>query len=80
MKQYQKQFTQFEQQNVFNLLSESSMTYEFTFKTMNMRDKYALIAAQYRQFAMNSALLREESAHLRISDCFECLSPHSIAA
>lgn len=47
----------------------------FTFRTVTLRDSYALLAVQNRQLAMSLAILRAESAHFRKKDCFECLSP-----
>ena len=35
----------------------------------------ALLAVENHQLAMSFAVLREESAHFRKKDCFECLSP-----
>jgi len=48
----------------------------FTFKTMATRDESALLAAENHQLSMGSDPLREESAHFRKQDCFECISPH----
>ena len=78
-----KQFaTQAETKLALNsdIISESSLKYVSSFKTMDLGDKYALLQVHDRRIAMNSAVLREESAHLHAIDCFECPSPHSIAA
>ena len=44
------------------------------------RDESALIAATFHVQAAVSGLTRCYSAHLNEKDCFECLSPHHIAA
>ena len=48
------------------------------FKMVDTRDKSALLAVVCPIQAAISALTGEKSAHFQ--DCFECLSPHEIAA
>jgi len=62
------------------LFPGSDIVRRFTFKMIDTRDSYALLARANHQLAMNFATSREESAHMRKRDCFECLSPHEIAA
>ena len=58
----------------------SDIVRRFTFKAMNTRDNCALLAVQNHQLAMIPVLSRGKSAHFWKNDCFECLSPHVIAA
>ena len=60
------------------LFPGSDIVRKYTFKTMNTGDSYALLARANHQLAMNFAISRGKSAHFQ--DCFECLSPHEIAA
>lgn len=62
------------------LFSGSDVVRKFTFKTMNIGDSYAHMAVICPILAVNFELLGEESALFQKSDCFECLSPHNIAA
>jgi len=48
------------------------------FKMVNTRGRSALLAVVCPIQAAISAFIRDESAHFQ--DCFECLSPHEIAA
>ena len=52
----------------------------FSFKTMKTWDKCALFAMENQRFIMSSDFARGQSAHFRNSDCFECQTPHTIAA
>ena len=45
-----------------------------------LRGESALLAVANRQLAHGYAIPRGESALFRKRDCFECLSPHNIAA
>jgi len=47
--------------------------FKYSFKSINTRDNCALLARANHKLAMNFALFSEK-------DCFECLSPHNIAA
>lgn len=58
----------------------SDIVRKYTFKTIDIRGTYALLAKANHQLAMNFVLSRAKSAHFRKKDCFECLSPHKIAA
>lgn len=53
---------------------------EYTLKTMDTRDSYAILARENHNLAMNFDILVEKSALFQEKDCFECLSPHEIAA
>lgn len=70
----------------FQLLSEKEvfptfdMIFKFTFKTTETGDSYALLSVKNRQLSMGFAILREKSAHFYKQDCFECPSPHKLAA
>ena len=57
----------------------SDVVRKYSFKTMLAGDSCALLARENHNLAMNFALLRERSALFQ-EDCFECLSPHKIAA
>lgn len=59
----------------------STVVRKFTFKTVKAtRDQSALLVAFKPQLAMGLAFLREQSAHFQRLICFECSSPHKIAA
>jgi len=60
------------------LFPGGSIVRKFTFKTMNTRDNYALLAKANHQIAMSFAVSRGSYVHSQ--DCFECLSPYNIAA
>jgi hypothetical protein len=60
------------------LFHGSDIVRKYTFKTVNTRDNYALLAKANHHLAMDFAISGEKSAHFQ--DCFECLSPHEIAA
>ena len=62
------------------LLHRSDIVRKYTFRTKDTRDSYALLARENHNLAMNFALLGEKSALFQEKDCFECLSPHKIAA
>jgi len=67
------------------LLSEelfpgSDIVRRYTFKMIDPRDNYALLAKANHLLAQDFAILGEESVHMRKKDCFECPSPHEIAA
>lgn len=57
----------------------SDIVRRYSFTTMGTRDSYALLASENHNLAMNFAISREKSALFQ-EDCFECLSPHKIAA
>jgi len=52
----------------------------FSFKTINVWDKCALFAVENHHFSMVSDFTRGQSAHFLNNDCFECHTPHNIAA
>jgi len=52
----------------------------FTFKTAKTRGNCAHLTVLNRRLAHGFSILREKSAHFWKNDCFECLSPHEIAA
>ena len=58
----------------------SQIVRRFTFKAMGTRDNCALLAVFNHQLAMIPVISRGRSAHFWKNDCFECLSPHEIAA
>jgi hypothetical protein len=62
------------------LFHGSDIMRKYTFKTMDARDSYALFARENHDLAMNFSILGERSALFQEEDCFECLSPHNIAA
>ncbi|MDR1001639.1 MAG: hypothetical protein LBL96_12730 [Clostridiales bacterium] len=62
------------------LFPGSDIVRRFTFKMIDTRDSYALLAKANHLLAQDFAISGEESAHMLIKDCFECLSPHEIAA
>ena len=62
------------------LFHGSDIVRKFTFKTMNTRDNYALLARANHNLAMNFAIVRGKSTLFWEQDCFECLSPHKIVA
>ena len=62
------------------LFHGSDIVRKFTFRTMNTRDNYALLARANHNLAMNFAIVREKSTLFWEKDCFECLSPHKIVA
>jgi len=49
---------------------------KISFKTIDTRGCYALLAVQNRQLAHGFSVARGESANLYQQDCFECLSPY----
>jgi len=49
-----------------------------SFKAVNPRDRYALLARTNHHLAMGFSGLRDRCAYFQ--DCFECLSPHKSAA
>ena len=54
--------------------------FRYSFKSINTRDNCALLARANHKLAMNFAISGEKSALFPEKDCFECLSPHIIAA
>jgi hypothetical protein len=62
------------------LFPGSDIVRRFTFKAMDPRDSYALLARANHNLAMDSSPSREKSVFFQINDCFECLSPHKTAA
>jgi len=66
----------------------SEMVRRFTFKVVDTRDNCNLLAVFNHQLAMVPVFSWGQSAHFKVSakadtlkiDCFECLSPHNIAA
>jgi len=71
---------QFRLQFLEEALPSDNVLLRFTFKTAKTRGNCAHLAVLNRQLAHGFSFLREESAHFWKSDCFECLSPHNIAA
>jgi hypothetical protein len=62
-----------------DLFPGSAIVRKYTFKTvLDTRDHSALLARANHQMSQAFAAPRGKSAIL--SDCFECLSPHEIAA
>jgi len=57
------------------LFPESDAIRKHTFKTVNTRDSYALLARANHQLAYGFAISRGKSALFQKKDCFECLSP-----
>ena len=68
------------QVEVRELFPGSDIVRKYTFKTMDPEDNCALLARANHLLAKDFANSREESAHFQQKDCFECLSPHEIAA
>jgi hypothetical protein len=66
--------------NAMEVFPGSDIARRFTFKAMNTRDDYALLAVQNHQLAMIPVFSGGQSAHFRTIDCFECLSPYKNAA
>jgi hypothetical protein len=62
------------------LFPGSNIVRRFTFKMIDPRDSYALLAKVNNQLTANFANSREQSVLFCIKDRFECLSPHNIAA
>ena len=58
----------------------SGIVRKYTFKAMHTRGSHALLAVSNRQLAHGAAMPGDESALFQKYDCFECLSPHVIAA
>ena len=58
----------------------SDIVRKYSFKTVGTRDSYALLARENHNLAMNIAISRDKSVHFQEKDCFECISPHEIAA
>ena len=66
----------------------SDVVQRFTFKTMQAWDNCALLAVLNNRLAMAPVSSRGQSAHFKASvnagplkkDCFECLTPHELAA
>jgi len=58
----------------------SAIVRRFTFKAINTRDNYALLAHFNRQLAASLVSTRDQSAQNQKYDCFECLSPHTAVA
>ena len=63
---------------VMEVFSGSYIVRRFTFKATDTRDNCAILAVLNHQLAMDPGSSRGQSAHFQ--DCFECLSPHKIAA
>jgi hypothetical protein len=62
------------------LFPGSDIIRKYTFKIMNTRDNYTLLAKANHQLAQAFAVTRDKSAYFYKPDCFECLSPHIKAA
>jgi hypothetical protein len=62
------------------LFPGSDIIRKYTFKTMNTRDNCALLARADRQLSQDFAISRDKCDLFQKKDCFECLSPHNIAA
>lgn len=62
------------------LCSGSDMVRRDWFKTIGLWDSYALLARVNHSLAADFAPPRGKSALFEENDCFECLSPHRIAA
>jgi len=61
-----------------SLFNGSDVVRRFTFKAVDTRDSYALFAKTNYRLSMGFGDSRDSCANLY--DCFECLSPHKIAA
>jgi len=61
-----------------SLFSGSAAVRRFTFKAVDTRDSYAHFAGINYHLSMEIGDSRDNCAILQ--DCFECLSPHKIAA
>jgi len=61
------------------LFPGSDVVRKYTFKTIRLGDSYALLAVICPILVALSGLLGEKYALFQ-EDCFECLSPHKIAA
>ena len=53
---------------------------KYSFKPVGAWDSYALLARANHNLAMDFAITRGYYAHFKEKDCFECLSPHIVAA
>lgn len=62
------------------LFHGSNIVRKYTFKATHTRDDCALLASANHHLAMVFDVSRGYSALFRNKDCFECLSPHEIAA
>jgi hypothetical protein len=62
------------------LFPGSDIVRKYSFKAIDTRDNYALLAKANRQLSQDFAASREKSIHFQNKDCFECLSLHEIAA
>ena len=62
------------------LFPGSDVVRKYTFKAMRLGDSYALLAVIRPILAGLLGLLRGKFALFQKRDCFECLSPHEIAA
>ena len=65
------------------LFHGSDIVRKYTFKTVSTGDSYALLGRSYRRMVSTLALFRDNSAHFQQKqqkNCFECHSPHEIAA
>ena len=62
------------------LFPGSYIVRNYSFKAMRLGDSYALLAVILPNLAALLVLLRGKSALFQKKDCFECLSPHEIAA
>ncbi len=62
------------------LFPGSDIVRRYSFKTIGRWDHYALLARANHRLAMGFAIRGEKSAFFEGKDCFECLSPHKIAA
>jgi hypothetical protein len=62
------------------LFPGSEIVRKYTFRTMRLGDSYAHLAVILPNLAAFFGLSRGEFALFQKRDCFECLSPHDIAA
>ena len=62
------------------LFPGSDIVRKYSFKTVYRWDNCALLARTNRQLSHVFAVSREKSVQFYDYDCFECLSPHEIAA
>ena len=71
---------QFKLQFLEEIFPKVNVLLRFTFKAMKTVGNYAHLAVLNRQLAHGYSFLWGKSVHFWKHDCFECLSPHEIAA
>ena len=71
---------QFRLQFLEKAFPSGNILLRFTFKAIKAWGSCAHLAVLNRQLAHGFSVLRDKSAHFWKNDCFECLSPHEIAA